>query len=232
MLLGNALGQLFLLNYLLGAEYLGVHFFKYGFDIIQQLIDGKDVVNTQIFPRVTMCDFTIRQFSNLQDYTIECSLPINLFSEKFFIFIWFWIFVLLTTNVMSLIMWLWTIFSISHVNYVKKYIKLVERVRGNEVASHHMHISCFAEEYLRHDGIFYLRMLSSNTNDVMVAQVIDCLWTHYKTNHCDSERYHKPHNNKDYDCENGSLRTRARPEYQRSNNTTYKRAASKTPAKL
>jgi len=63
----NAIGQLFLLNFLLGADGMGVNFIWYGIHIMQLIIDGKDIgENSRVFPRITMCDFTIRQFSNLQ----------------------------------------------------------------------------------------------------------------------------------------------------------------------
>lgn len=203
MFVVNAVGQLYLLNYLLGAENLGVHFSMFGLHIFRLLMAGLDVgENSMIFPRITMCDFTIRQFSNLQDYTVECSLPINLFSEKFFIFLWFWIVFVFFANIYSFLSWLWSIFTVSKINYVKKYVKLVERVDRNTYDK--KHIACFAEEYLRHDGIFYLRMLAANANDVIVAQMIACLWRHYKSEHMYSKEYHKHHPKLSDDLEDGS----------------------------
>lgn len=176
---------------------------------------GKDVgENSKIFPRVTMCDFTIRQFSNLQDYTVECSLPINLFSEKFFIFIWFWIVVVFFANIYSLLSWMWSVFTISKVNYVKKYVKLVEKVNKSDYKR--KHIACFAEEYLKHDGIFYLRMLAANANDVLVAQMIACLWKHYKSHHMHTKEYHKPHHNQPDDLEDGISVYEEEPEFHQS----------------
>ena len=215
----NYPGLPYLLNYLLGAEDLGVHFSTFGLHIIELVLKGHDVgLNSKLFPRVTMCDFQIRQFSNVQDYTVECSLPINLFSEKFFIFLWFWIVLVFFANIYSLLSWLWTVFSVSRVGYIKKYIKLVERMRKNEL--NRRHIACFADEYLRYDGIFCLRMLSSNTNDVTTAQVIAKLWNHYKTFHYDTEEFHKPHRRiNEYDPEVASVASQPRerkPERRRS----------------
>lgn len=189
---GNAVGQIYLLNYLLGAENLGLNYSEFGIHIVQLLWNGKDVgEHSKIFPRVTMCDFKIRQFSNVQDYTVECALPVNLFSEKFFIFLWFWIVLVFFANAYSFLSWLWCTFTISRVQYIKKYIKLIERVKKSDRDM--THISCFAEEYLRHDGIFCLRMISANVNDVTTAQVIASLWSHYKSHHRDSPEYHKKH---------------------------------------
>lgn len=201
-----------MLNYLLGADDLGIHFARFGWYIIQLIADGRDISqNSKIFPRVTMCDYKIRQFSNVQPYTVECALPINLFSEKFFIFLWFWIVFVFFANIYSLFSWLWCIFSVSRVSYIKKYIKLAERVQKNELDRRH--ISCFADEYLRHDGVFCLRMLSSNTNDVTAAQVIAALWNNYKENHYDTPEFHKPHA-QHYDVEEASLLSE--PERRRS----------------
>lgn len=155
---------------------------------------------------------------------MECSLPINLFTEKFFIFLWFWITLVLIANVGSLISWLCTVFSVSRVAYVKKYLKLIERAHKNELER--KHIRCFAEEYLRHDGIFYLRMLASNTNEVIVAQVVSQLWNHYNLVHYDTPEYHKRHRtDDDLDFESGAMmdKPQRQSQYGAEMGNVYKR---------
>lgn len=229
LFVGNAIGQLYLLNYLLGADDLGVHFAEFGIHVIRLVIQGIDVgLNSKIFPRVTMCDFQIRQFSNIQDYTVECALPINLFSEKFFTFLWFWIVAVFFANIFSLLSWLWSIFSLNRVGYIKKYIKLVEKIQKNDLDRRH--IACFADEYLGYDGIFCLRMLASNTNDVTTAQVIARLWNHYKEYHYDSEEFHKPHKSANkYDPEAASLMSQPRA---RRSRRSYSSQPLPSPASL
>ncbi len=44
------------------------------------LVNGKDFWESPRFPRITMCDFTIRTLGeNNHKNTIQCTLPINLF---------------------------------------------------------------------------------------------------------------------------------------------------------
>lgn len=85
----NALGQLFALNY-----FLGMDFHIYGLDIANAIAQDGDWQASPAFPRVTMCDFNVRRIGNVQRYTVQCTLPINLFNEKFFLFMYFWMIVL------------------------------------------------------------------------------------------------------------------------------------------
>jgi len=96
----NVVGQLFALNL-----FLGQNFHLFGIDVLQAMIDGHDWTTSTRFPRVTLCDFRIRRLANVQRYTVQCVLPINLFNEKIFLFLWFWMATVAALTVLSLCMW-------------------------------------------------------------------------------------------------------------------------------
>ena len=93
----NAVCQIFLLNLFLGQEF---HLF--GIQVLQRILAGRgDVENVQLnktnlfssgwdtqsryFPKVTLCDFQIREALHPRDshrYTVQCVLPLNLFSQQ------------------------------------------------------------------------------------------------------------------------------------------------------
>lgn len=72
-------------------------------------ISLEELVNFQLdqgrFPKVTMCDFHIRQQVNLHRYTVQCVLPINLFNEKVFLMLWIWLVLLFLITVLNLFSW-------------------------------------------------------------------------------------------------------------------------------
>ena len=106
----NAVGQLFLLDALLVNDYhlygayiiernnyynnsnyyyCYYHYYNdYGAYIVERLLRGQDWTQSERFPRVTLCEFEIRRQSRLHNYVVQCTLTINLFNEKIFLFVW------------------------------------------------------------------------------------------------------------------------------------------------
>ncbi|KAK3083046.1 hypothetical protein FSP39_012546 [Pinctada imbricata] len=169
----NAIGQLYLLNLFLGTE-----FNIYGFEVLDSLWKGEDWTYSPRFPRVTLCDFEIRQLTNLQRWTVQCVLPINLFNEKMFIFLWFWLVLVAFLSTFSLIVNIYAFTFPQHrKSYVRKYLMLNRLYGGSEREK--IIARRFVDGYLRQDGCYVLRVFSNNANDVITSEIIRYLYKNY-----------------------------------------------------
>jgi hypothetical protein len=79
--------------------------------------------------QVTLCDFEIRQLNNVQRWTFQCALPINLFNEQIFSFLWFWFILVAFFSLVSLLVWMIrSLVRSSKGHYVRKFLKVKEAV--------------------------------------------------------------------------------------------------------
>ena len=171
----NALGQLFLLDWWLGTNYS-----LYGFHMVRWMVTDHDWTNSPFvaFPRVTMCDFNVRRVGNIHRYTIQCTLPINLYNEKIFTFLWFWIVAMVLLSLYSLVIWIAR--AASHTdkfNYIHGHLKWLKRLEGPEDRDL---ARDFTRKYLRADGIFLLRLIGHNTNTLTVSEIIGSMWDQWR----------------------------------------------------
>jgi len=172
----NALGQLWLLNSFISNDTNKYQL--YGVDVLIA-IWNKQQPDTRLFPRITLCDFQIREMQNVHDHTVQCALPINLFNEKIFIFLWFWCHLVALLSVVGLISLIWTLFTMNRVSYLKKYLRITGKIRtGNSIDE--KLIRQFVNDYLRQDGVFALRLMAKNSNDCVTSEVIGALFEYYK----------------------------------------------------
>jgi hypothetical protein len=116
--LTNAISQLFLLNRFIGNDY-----HAFGIEIIQMLLSGQEWHELRHFPRVTYCDFKIREIGNSHDWTVQCVLRINLFNEVIYIFMWFWLCMLAFFSAIDYISWTFRILiPYDKLRFVKRHI--------------------------------------------------------------------------------------------------------------
>ena len=173
--IGNVLGQLFMLD-----AFLGTNYHVYGLQVIHRLIINEDWTASERFPRVTMCDFQIRQLGNIHRHTVQCVLPINLFNEKIFIFIWFWFVFVSLASIFSFITWLArSLFRLDQLRYVKRHLRAMDKLDKNEDKKV---TGRFVSGYLRQDGVLILRILGINANDIVVSEILGELYSNYRTN--------------------------------------------------
>ena len=175
--IGNAIMQLFALNI-----FMGHNFSAYGVDVISALLNGDEWIESYRFPRVTMCDFNVRRLGNVNRYTLQCVLPINLFNEKIFLFVWFWMVFVAAVACFSLLNWaLRVAFAGDGQRYVKKHLRLMEKIGQNLSNPERTRLSNFLNKYLKQDGVFILRLVGHNTNAITVTEFVCDLWDKFNT---------------------------------------------------
>jgi hypothetical protein len=117
----------------------------------------------------------------------------NVFNEKIFTIIWFWLVFLTITNLKSVILTIvrnhFRQFNYSYVaNYLDLYSKR-ERFRRNLL------LKRFIFDYLSADSILILRLISENISDLLTSEVINELWNEYKKmsnlSPTNREKYHR-----------------------------------------
>jgi hypothetical protein len=175
LFVANAAIQFFFLNLFLSMDYSA-----YGLEVIQSLITTGEFKESPRFPRVTLCDFEIRQLQNIQRYTVQCVLPINLFNEKIFIVLWFWYLLVAVISAFNYLCWLYHVLRRGNrYAFVKKFLKLGGDLRST---SERKLAIQFANEYLRDDGVFVLKMVAENSSELVLNDLVNHLWVLFKDN--------------------------------------------------
>ncbi|CAF0807425.1 unnamed protein product [Adineta steineri] len=174
----NAIGQLFLLNIFMGSK-----FHLYGLEILQKWFYGQDIESLERFPRITMCRFSIRTLGdNIHPYEVQCLLPVNIYNEKIFLVIWFWLAFVSIGSIYGLIKWFRYFTLKSRKNFIRRYLK------ANGIDYHSRHtanydnemLRTFVDSYCRQDGILLLRIITANMNNVIVGELICALWDNWQ----------------------------------------------------
>src|SRR6218665_1382299 len=171
----NLMAQLFMLN-----AFLGTNYHLYGIEVIRDLVIGKQLKTAAKFPRITLCDFEIRQMGNIHRHTVQCVLPINLFNEKIYIFLWFWMVFVAMATCASFLRWVWLIgFRYSRIRYVRKHLKVMGKLNRDSDRDRKLSHK-FAQMYLRQDGVFVLKLVAKNSTDLVGADIVSALGDNYK----------------------------------------------------
>lgn len=172
--IGNVIGQLFLLNEFLGSKY---HY--YGYEVLLNLINGRSWTTSDRFPRITLCDFKIRVLGHVNRYTVQCALPINLFNEKIFTFLWFWFLFVAIATLISMIIWAVRLAYLPGlVKYVKTKLVAMDKL---DHASDKV-VKKFTEHYLKRDGLLVIWLVGKNSSDLIAAEFVCGLFKNYRAN--------------------------------------------------
>ena len=143
-----------------------------------------------------MCDFKVRQNTNVHRYTVQCVLPINIFNEKIFTIVWFWLLIDGFVTVVGLLNWLFQV-----IHWPSQYRYVRHRLSGAVALKSAANVAAaalglsptdvgskadvqrFADVYLRRDGLFVLRLVAKNAGDLVSTELVAELWNAYSLSH-------------------------------------------------
>lgn len=176
---------IFLLNvvaqFIILSAFLQLNFWHFGVTILEAYSNPNNVsATTSTFPTLALCHFQTYDKGNTNGRWVQCILTINLFLEKLFLLEWFWLLLLLVVTIINSFVWA---FRLLQTHTAMKFVQRYMRLMGFYNTSVPMPKACsleqFVTEYLRNDGVFILRILAVNTNEVVVAELVEQLWIRY-----------------------------------------------------
>ncbi|OWF42366.1 innexin unc-9-like [Mizuhopecten yessoensis] len=169
----NSIGQIFVLDNILGNEFLTI-----GIDILFENNYEQHGLGMLRFPTVTLCDADIRRMTNVKTYTVQCSLPNNLFNEKIFLASWFLLVILSIVNLISLFSNL-TIFIRRRRSVLIKRLLICSENPVNpsqDVGNDRELFDEFSDTYLGVDGVFVISMVGHQLGAVYTSVLVENLW--------------------------------------------------------
>lgn len=198
----NVVGQLFLMTRLLGIS----NYYLLGFEILHRMAFGLDMIKNHYFPKVTHCDFKIRELGNDHQYTVQCVLSINIFTEKIYIILWFWFVILSVITFFDLFVFLFKFcFPSQRYFYVRKHVLIFSSLDDNDklpkssskataaapatsnnkkplLHSEVQMLNAFANKHLKPDIVLVLKIIAANVNGLVVSELVKELWDAYLRN--------------------------------------------------
>ena len=189
----NVLLQLYLLDVVLGNQFhlFGIQLIVDLFSNVRNRLENSAVLQSNVipmssrfFPKVTLCDFEVRQMGNVHRHTVQCVLSINLFNEKIFVVLWYWFFLVALANFLSFGVWVWQVgFEYQRSLYVRRQLTVTRRLSGSadeDGRASSAVLRQFVVVYLRQDGLFVLRLVAKNSTQLVAADILAALWDSYR----------------------------------------------------
>lgn len=134
---------------------------------------------SRLFPKTTLCDFTIREFGHPKyshEYTVPCVLPLNLFNQQMFIFLYFWYVIVILLNVCDFFLWLHAITPRNRLDFIRKRLHSKTYSLTDQI-NDRSKILAFTYNYLETDGFFILSLIKENSSDYVAAEIVCRLYT-------------------------------------------------------
>ena len=175
----NLVLQILFLQYFL--SYYDINYLQYGATVFSALLSGWSLPESRLFPRITLCDFQIRELGERHQYTVECILVINIFIEKMYFILWLWFWLLLIITIVDAIRFIYRMFlRHSRNRFITQHLDLIMKNRSPREKNFPQFL-----RYFPMDNLFALRVTSSNCNSLIVAEILEELF--YRKSHDGSD---------------------------------------------
>ncbi|CAJ0578998.1 unnamed protein product, partial [Mesorhabditis spiculigera] len=166
----NVFAQFFIINAIIGAGSQ-----IWGLDAFWNMMKGESWEELGLFPRVTFCDYVVRHMGNTQRNTVQCVLMLNMFNEKIYMFLWFWLIFVMTVNITSFI----TNFKL--LGSEKERIQMCEGwIDYTKIPEEHRRLSNkFVRNMLKADGALLFHFIQSKAGTAVTKELITGVFENY-----------------------------------------------------
>lgn len=182
--------------------------FEFGYKSVANLVQSGNLFGEKsrllIFHTVIFCDFRIRMLGDrLHRHTVQCVVPVNIYTEKIFTILWFWLLFLNFVNMYNFVIWVTYYFSFKvRFNFIAKHL-----LKSNDLATATFHsrkvpndqladtnatfnlsknelnsqlIDNMTKSYLLHDNVFIIKLISKNTNEMITRELVTLFLENFK----------------------------------------------------
>lgn len=126
------------------------------------------------FPRRVLCGLEIQQMSTIYQHVIECTIPLNTFTEFAYMLIWVWFVVVAVVTCLSLLVWMpKTLIPVFRRRYISKSLEFATDtdVRNNPPGDIRKFCDLVGE-----DGVMILKLIGVNSSELVVCDVVCSMW--------------------------------------------------------
>ncbi|KAK0397892.1 hypothetical protein QR680_002323 [Steinernema hermaphroditum] len=174
----------FFVNIIIQLDLLNRYFLPddlknaFGINVVHKFITSNETWKENgLFPRVSLCDFEVREMGQRQNHTVQCVLLINLFTEKIFIFLCAWYMMLAAFTIADILSWVFVLFNFTSVHhFLMNHLEMAENLFDKQATENQKHVEKFINCYLGGDGVFLLRMIAQHADVVFTTELIQELW--------------------------------------------------------